>query len=570
LEPGKHNQAEELMARLDLRTVLVGLMTLNLAVPVNVSAFHGGGHGGGGGGGGFHGGGGGGFRGGGGFAGGGGGGFRGGEMPGGYGGGFGGFRGGDAAPSFNRTPSFTMPHTVSAMPRTEFGNVNHFNNANNFNRVNSVNNFSRPNTFNNVNRINGVNNLNRVTNVNNTNINRMGVGWHNPYMGYHQGWYHGAWNGNFGGGWGWRPYGYGYGLGGYGGGFGYGLGWGLGMGLGWGLSSWMFGPMLYNWGYSNYYNPYYGGGYGDGGANTVVVQQPVVYDYSQPIDPQSAPPDETVVSQATSVFDTAREAFQNGDYAKALQQADQALKTTPNDAALHEFRALCLFALQRYDEAAAVLYAVLSVGPGWDWTTLISLYADPETYTQQLRSLERYCSDHPQFAAGRFVLAYHYLTEGHAEAAVRQLKYVLALQPKDQLSAQLVNQLQHTDQPASAPETAGLAPAAPATAPAAVDPAAAAPLGTLEGTWTAQPSPEITIAVTFVDKGHFTWKVTRQGKDQQFDGTSSYENGILTLVQKQNNNAMVGNIVWKDATHFTFKVVGGSSTDPGLSFTKGS
>ena len=44
--------------------------------------------------------------------------------------------------------------------------------------------------------------------------------------------------------------------------------------------------MLYNWGYSNYYNPYYGG-YGGYGGNTVVVQQPVVYDYSQPIDPQS-------------------------------------------------------------------------------------------------------------------------------------------------------------------------------------------------------------------------------------------------------------------------------------------
>ena len=58
----------------------------------------------------------------------------------------------------------------------------------------------------------------------------------------------------------------------------------------------------------------------------------------------------------------------------------------PNDPTLHEFRRLVLFALDRYDEAAAALYAVLSVGPGWDWTTLISLYGDPETYTQQLRA----------------------------------------------------------------------------------------------------------------------------------------------------------------------------------------
>ena len=67
---------------------------------------------------------------------------------------------------------------------------------------------------------------------------------------------------------------------------------GLGMGLGWGLSSWFYGPMLYNWGYSNYYNPYY---YGYGAGAGAVVAQPVVYDYSQPIDAQTTPPDETVV-----------------------------------------------------------------------------------------------------------------------------------------------------------------------------------------------------------------------------------------------------------------------------------
>ena len=192
-------------------------------------------------------------------------------------------------------------------------------------------------------------------------------------------------------------------LGGYGWGFGYGLGWGLGMGWAGGFrrgcsarcSTTGVTPTITTRTTAA----------GTATAATRSSQQPVVYDYSQPINPQSAPPDETVVSQATTVFDSAREAFKNGDYAKALELVDQALKTTPNDAALHEFRALCLFALKRYDEAAAVLYAVLSVGPGWDWTTLISLYGDPETYTQQLRALESYCSQHPQSAAARFVLA---------------------------------------------------------------------------------------------------------------------------------------------------------------------
>ena len=278
-------------------------------------------------------------------------------------------------------------------------------------------------------------NVNRGT-INNVNVNRIanrpGIGWNNRYLGYHQGWVHGYWNGHYPGGWGWRGgYGYpGYGYwGGYGGGLGYGgfgwglgsgLGMGLGMGMGYGLSSWLFGPMLYNWGYSNYSNPYYGGG-GYGGTNTV-VQQPIIYDYSQPINATAPPPDESVTNQAMSTFDQAREAFKQGDYNTALNLTDQALRQVPNDPTLHEFRALVLFALGRYDEAAAALYAVLSVGPGWDWSTLISLYNNPETYTQQLRALESYVTQNPKSAAGRFVLAYHYLTEGHAEEAAAQLK----------------------------------------------------------------------------------------------------------------------------------------------------
>jgi hypothetical protein len=62
----------------------------------------------------------------------------------------------------------------------------------------------------------------------------------------------------------------------------------------------------------------------------------------------------------------------------------------PKDAATHEFRSLTQFALGKYQEAAATIYAVLAVGPGWDWTTLSSMYPDIDTYTAQLRKLEEY------------------------------------------------------------------------------------------------------------------------------------------------------------------------------------
>ncbi len=114
--------------------------------------------------------------------------------------------------------------------------------------------------------------------------------------------------------------------------------------------------------------------------------------------------------------------------------------------------------LGRYDEAAATLYAVLSVGPGWDWTTLISLYPGVDVYTTQLRALEDYCDTHSDAATARFVLAYHYLTEGHTDAAVSVLKQVVALKPNDTLSAKLLRQLAPPKETPSTATAAALRP----------------------------------------------------------------------------------------------------------------
>ena len=183
---------------------------------------------------------------------------------------------------------------------------------------------------------------------------------------------------------------------------------------------------------------------------------------------------------------------------------------------------------------------MLSVGPGWDWTTLINLYGNPETYTQQIRALESSCTQNPQSASGRFVLAYHYLTQGHSEAALDQLKAVVTLQPKDQLSAQLIQQLEKVEK-APSPGPGGETPNPPSTPPSPEATSASNPTpsagkpGKLEGTWIARPAADTTITVTFQDQGHFLWKVSHQGQDQQFKGNSSDVNGILTLAQDQKN-----------------------------------
>ena len=259
-----------------------------------------------------------------------------------------------------------------------------------------------------------------------------------------------------------------------------------------------------------------------GGEPQTVTVPAYSYDYSQPIDTQSAPPPDEVASPAIAKFDSARAAFGTGDYAGALRLTDEALKVLPNDATLHEFRALVLFAVGKYDLAAGPLYAVLSVGPGWDWTTMAGLYPEIEVYTTQLRKLEAYVTANPTSTAGRFVLAYHYLTQGNMDAAVAQLKEVVTLAPQDTLSAQLIKQF---SPPATAPDTQAAATAPPpSTTPAKQ--------GNLAGNWTAHPAGDTKIDLHIGDDETFTWKVTAKGKPRQLTGKWSLTNNLLTLAQE--------------------------------------
>src|SRR5262249_2595179 len=141
-----------------------------------------------------------------------------------------------------------------------------------------------------------------------------------------------------------------------------------------GLTWWGANAIGNAFGYSDYSNPYYS----DSGS--AVYSEPC---YAMPIEPAAetattttaaASPLPPGVSQDTiSQFDQGRAAFYEGKYDEALKLTDAAMTQMPRDAVLHEFRALVLFALRRYTEAAATLHPVLDVGPGWDWKTMCSL-----------------------------------------------------------------------------------------------------------------------------------------------------------------------------------------------------
>ena len=418
---------------------------------------------------------------------------------------------------------------------------------------------------------------NRIANVNG------GFGWtgRNGYWGYHGGWAHGGWG-----------YRYPFWGGGFNPGWGFGgFGWGYGAGLATGLLAFGLGSGLYNWGYSSFYNPYY-----YAAPSTIVVNQPVavgqpMYDYSQPINTQGPAPDSAVADAAVSTFDEGRAAFMAGDYNLALQKTDTALAQLPNDVTMHEFRALVLFALRQYDSAATALYPVLAAGPGWDWTTMVGLYPSVEVYTAQLKALQDDSAAKPMSAQNHFLLAYHYLTQGYPKNAEFELKQVVQLQPKDTLSARLLEQLKaiNTGPPPGAtgpdgaapgglgagtpPLDGGLAPpadAAPGAAgapPAGAAPASTVALKSLVGDWSASPAADTSINLSIKDDNSFDWKVTQKNQPRTLSGTLSLGNDVLTLVPTS-GDPLVGRVSMSDANSLSFKAMGGPPNDPGLSFKK--
>jgi hypothetical protein len=321
---------------------------------------------------------------------------------------------------------------INNRPNVDIGNRFVQNNVNNIN----VNQWNRYNTHVNANR----NWFNHPTNWNSPSYGGLpGSYWGRPWANYHYGWRTGNWN------------------------------------------YWSTPPAIWSGAAATagflsspgdtfvYSNPYYV----QPESTTVVV--PTTLDYSSPIP--APPPDQTLeayppeptvaedgslpdisneappapsradatVNDANKKFDDARAAFKTGDYAKAQELVEKAIALLPSDATLHEFRALTLFAEQKYQDAAAALYAVLAAGPGWNWETMSGLYPNADTYTKQLRALETYTGQHPKDAAAHFLQAYQYLVLGSKDAAVQQLKDVVQLSPQDKLSAELVKALTSGD-----------------------------------------------------------------------------------------------------------------------------
>jgi tetratricopeptide (TPR) repeat protein len=351
----------------------------------------------------------------------------------------------------------------------------------------------------------------------------------------------------YGGGYGGLGYGgMGYGGLGYGGGYGGYGGYGLmgGMPIGWGLGGWGLGRMAYSSGYYSYNNPYYassGGGYN--------YSQPIAVAYAD------APSD-------TTQFDDAVAQFKAGDYESALTTIDSAIQQNSGDPAMHEFRALTLYALGNYTAAAATIHSVLAVGPGWNWPTMSGLYTDVGVYESQLRALEQASEARMSEADLHFLLAYHYTVMKHEKEAIYELQEVVKLQPNDRLASDLLKMHQ-------VPQTADAQPAPAATttaAPAAPEPQPVA-VEAIQGTWHAQREDGSKFEIQLQPDKNFTWSVDQQGHKETMNGKYDVQKDLLAL-ESDKAGGMVGHVALDGDDKFTFKLLGAPKDDSGLTFSK--
>ncbi len=386
-------------------------------------------------------------------------------------------------------------------------------------------------------------------------------GWVNPHYGN---WYNGGWGNNWGyngGGW-WAPFVTGAAT------------WGLLSSIG----SWGLGYSSLGYGSAGYVNPYY-----SAMPAAVVASSP--YDYSQPViinnyipadaaasatdaaaDQQpTAQPAAQAASPADAAVDAALGKFKAGDYAGALAGFDQALKISPKDSVIHEVRALSLFALGRYTEAAAALNAVLATAPGMDWTTMSNVYGSVDAYTGHLRTLEEFCRTHPDDAAAHFVLGYHYLVGGHTDMAAAALRVVVAKQPGDVVAKRLLDAVTPAAEETSAPaaDTGAAAAKTDVGAPAEN----ALPETDLVGTWKAT-SDSDTVVLTVTTESAFTWKAQPAGKPAvELKGTIETSADAIALVS-ESAGTMVAKVTPKTADSFEFALPSAPKDAKPLVFTR--
>jgi tetratricopeptide (TPR) repeat protein len=326
----------------------------------------------------------------------------------------------------------------------------------------------------------------------------------------------------------------------------------------WGLVSWSLGSLIYDTGYYHYYNPY--SVYAPpvvSSTRTIVYDRPLAVQSAEFIETELPPNAEELSSAA---FERASEAFLADDFPMALKLIDEAIAHTPDDPMLHEFRALALFALGSYGDAAGVMHSLLATGPGWNADTMLGFYSSPETYYGQLERLDQYASGTPDAGGAHFLLGYHHVVGGRLEEASAAFARAVEIESEDSLAAQL-HRLVENSLVEEAEIAAGTTPVPEVDLPRPV------PATQLTGSWHTVSAGNQAIVLTLTSESSFTWSYGGANENQVLSGTWSLdEDGLLVLADE--DVQMVASIEMESEHALRFTLVGGPEGDSGLLFER--
>jgi tetratricopeptide (TPR) repeat protein len=327
----------------------------------------------------------------------------------------------------------------------------------------------------------------------------------------------------------------------------------------WGIAAWSLGRLIYDTGYSSYRNPY----------NAPPVQtHSTVYNYSQPItvvasreEPLAESEEANDAEKSSAALEKSRSLFGEQDYLGALKAVDESISYVPGDPAIHEFRALTLFALGQYGEAAGVLNPVLATGPGWDWATMVGFYRSSDTYAQQLRKLEDYVSGNPESAGAGFLLGYHYMVSGFLEEAYQVFDRVVELEPGDQVARQLRDLARDSIPSDDEPEMAD------GDALELEEDLVILEPEQIAGIWKADSAEGKEITLSIPIDGDFMWEYEgAEEKDVLSGDWSIDEDGLLVLDDE--DAQLVARIELTEDGEMKFVLAGSPDSDPGLIFSR--
>jgi tetratricopeptide (TPR) repeat protein len=156
---------------------------------------------------------------------------------------------------------------------------------------------------------------------------------------------------------------------------------------------------------------------------------------AQPNNPEQAG------MEALQYYNEGRAAFEQGSYRDALRLAGHSGIDSPQNPKVHELASLALFATGDYRGAATEAHAALAFGTPSNWNDLYGYYNNVDTYTDQLRKLEKSVATTPTSGPAQFLLGYQYLMTGATADAKAHFAEAAKLTPNDKLAQHIVKQL---------------------------------------------------------------------------------------------------------------------------------